>query len=494
MSSVEAVPLDGPPAARPPYRPGIPLAAAARQPAARTRAAGGVRPAGGALPWKILAAAPQAFVLTAAGGVVVEWNARAERLFGWPREEIVGRPLRGTLLPPGDGDPDALLLPPWGRDGADGAVQVTLRHRSGRPLPVTATATAFQRPEGVFLATFFHQTGRPAPETTRGATPSGVRAAWLAERIGGAPTAGDLAAHLRDLLVSALHLGRVEPGDRLPSIREVARRAGTTVHRADRAYRALCTEGLVERRSRSGVFVAAQDQLGNEALCETARWMVEMLAGAGTRRIKIPQLPGVVRRWTGWARFRCGCIAPDVDTQTALRVELGQHFGFDVHMLDAEALPGPGEPLDPGSVAAELRGFDLFVTTAFHAPGVRRVAQALGTPMVVATRNPEHVTAVEERARTEGLTVVCVDRGFGEQVRRACGHHEGHVRVVTVDDARGLESIDPAEPVLLTRAAHRCLREASPRLLIPFSPFLAPRSVRAIGEVLVQLNRRADQP
>jgi len=47
----------------------------------------------------ILRTANDAFVRTDDGGRVVEWNKRAESMFGWPREEALGRMLADTILP-----------------------------------------------------------------------------------------------------------------------------------------------------------------------------------------------------------------------------------------------------------------------------------------------------------------------------------------------------------------------------------------------------------
>ena len=44
--------------------------------------------------WRqVLEAAQEAYVAVDGDAVVVDWNSRAEELFGWPREELVGRPL-----------------------------------------------------------------------------------------------------------------------------------------------------------------------------------------------------------------------------------------------------------------------------------------------------------------------------------------------------------------------------------------------------------------
>ncbi|MHC3467218.1 SpoIIE family protein phosphatase [Streptomyces sp. 7R007] len=62
-------------------------------------------------------------------GTLVEWNAGAERLLGWPAADVLGRPAANLLVT----DADDGVLPPVGPrwDGT-----VTLRHRGGRPLSV----------------------------------------------------------------------------------------------------------------------------------------------------------------------------------------------------------------------------------------------------------------------------------------------------------------------------------------------------------------------
>jgi diguanylate cyclase (GGDEF)-like protein len=52
-------------------------------------------------PWSALVAScPSGFFEVDRRGVVIEWNPRAEELFGWRRDEVVGRSIADTLLPP----------------------------------------------------------------------------------------------------------------------------------------------------------------------------------------------------------------------------------------------------------------------------------------------------------------------------------------------------------------------------------------------------------
>ncbi|WP_427912476.1 ATP-binding protein [Ramlibacter sp. MMS24-I3-19] len=47
----------------------------------------------------ILESAPDPFIAVDFGGCVTDWNSRAEALFGWKRDEMVGRPLVQVLVP-----------------------------------------------------------------------------------------------------------------------------------------------------------------------------------------------------------------------------------------------------------------------------------------------------------------------------------------------------------------------------------------------------------
>ena len=47
----------------------------------------------------ILQTATDAFISVDGAGRVVEWNARAETMFGWSRQEMLGRPLGDAIVP-----------------------------------------------------------------------------------------------------------------------------------------------------------------------------------------------------------------------------------------------------------------------------------------------------------------------------------------------------------------------------------------------------------
>jgi len=64
---------------------------------------------------------------------------------------------------------------------------------------------------------------------------------------------------VRTAIIGAIRDGRLAPGARLPTVRELAGRLGIAVNTVARAYRELETAAIVETRGRQGTFVARQD-------------------------------------------------------------------------------------------------------------------------------------------------------------------------------------------------------------------------------------------
>ena len=158
------------------------------------------------------------------------------------------------------------------------------------------------------------------------------------------------------------------------------------------------------------------------------------------------------------------------------------------------------EPAEHGTLAAgsaslvavsqALHWFDL---DAFHAE-VRRVAVRLEMPLLIATVNPQTVKATEEWLRKQRLTVVCADPLFGDRVRALHGEEgSDRVRVVLADDLPALDSLDRADPVLLTPAARQRMRRADFRLIAPLSPAFSLDFARKVSEVLVRLHIEAER-
>ena len=64
---------------------------------------------------------------------------------------------------------------------------------------------------------------------------------------------------LRTQVIDGVRDGRLPPGTRLPTVRDMAGQLGLAVNTVARAYRELETAGIVETRGRFGTFVARAD-------------------------------------------------------------------------------------------------------------------------------------------------------------------------------------------------------------------------------------------
>jgi diguanylate cyclase (GGDEF)-like protein/PAS domain S-box-containing protein len=88
---------------------------------------------------RLISACPDAFLEVDATGLIIEWNPRAEALFGWSRDEVIGRPAGDTVLPAqlgrspfGDGSDDLGAAP------GNGSQRLRLAHRAGQTIDAEA--------------------------------------------------------------------------------------------------------------------------------------------------------------------------------------------------------------------------------------------------------------------------------------------------------------------------------------------------------------------
>jgi len=88
----------------------------------------------------IIATASDGFVSMDAGGLITEWNHRAEVLFGWSRHEAIGRLLADLIIPESKREAHNSGLRRVLDGGAgrilDQLVEVSAMHRDGREIPV----------------------------------------------------------------------------------------------------------------------------------------------------------------------------------------------------------------------------------------------------------------------------------------------------------------------------------------------------------------------
>ena len=80
-------------------------------------------------------------------GIIVSWNAAAERLFGYSADEIIGRPVL-TLIPPDRQNEETEILARLRKGERVEHFETVRRHKSGAPLDISLTISPVKRPDG----------------------------------------------------------------------------------------------------------------------------------------------------------------------------------------------------------------------------------------------------------------------------------------------------------------------------------------------------------
>ena len=298
-----------------------------------------------------------------------------------------------------------------------------------------------------------------------------------------------IADALRQRFLSALHLGLLEPGARLPSVREIAAEFGVDRRAAAAAYHTLKREGLVELRQRSGIFFAPPRPTTNGGALPSADWVVDVLMQAAARGIPAPDFAARFHGYVGALRLRTACIECNDDQVAALCEELTVHYGFQATGVDVDALLA-------GEATAEVRRADLLVTTPFHAGEVKDVAEGLGKPWVAVSFRMDVFAAIARLLPAGPVYFVVADPRFASKLREVFATVGAASNLHPLIEGRDdLARIPPGAPTYVTRAAHRRLRD--PALLArvtPESRVFSPESARELLSFVVRANMQAVAP
>lgn len=99
----------------------------------------------------ILTNAPDAFLATDQAGILTQWNAQAERTFGWRRDEVLGMPLSMLLTPEASAGARVLDVHAFGS-----RLETTAVHKAGRQIPVELSVASVSDGDGLATIAFLH--------------------------------------------------------------------------------------------------------------------------------------------------------------------------------------------------------------------------------------------------------------------------------------------------------------------------------------------------
>lgn len=293
-----------------------------------------------------------------------------------------------------------------------------------------------------------------------------------------------IADHLRQRLLSGVQLGTLAHGKKLSSVRELAAEFEVDPRVVMAAYSELEREGLVEVRSRSGIFVAAADAVEGQLQRRTADWMVNVLMEGLGRGIAAREFPDRVRQSLETVRLRVACIECNHDQIASLSNELHDDYGVDASGVDTYTLmSGPEPPTD-------VERADLLVTTRFHTVEVGPVARSLGKPWMVAELRVDPFVDIARRLPHGPVYFVLADPRFAGKLERIYRESPGasnlHTLVTGRDD---MSQIPEGAPTYVTRLARERLGEKGiPRQFIPEERTFSRETSRQIFSFIVRAN------
>lgn len=213
---------------------------------------------------------------------------------------------------------------------------------------------------------------------------------------------------VRHELLTALHFGKLTPGDRAPSVRGLARRTGMNRKTVHRAYVHLAEEGLVDLRPGSGTFISqgltsSSDTRVNELLAAANRCS----AKAGALGIRPDVLAVFLGIYLGNGLRGVPVMVTECNHEQLglIRDELQSRLGVSARAaLLPELLSRTNGSLD---------GCHGIVTTDCHFSEVAESAIALRLPVYRVALDASFPQRLAAEAFTSRILMVVRDRSFG---------------------------------------------------------------------------------
>jgi GntR family transcriptional regulator len=272
---------------------------------------------------------------------------------------------------------------------------------------------------------------------------------------------------VRDQLVTQLELGilggEIAAGERLPSVRALARRLRLHPNTVSAAYRLLDATGHVEMRRGSGVFVRAKGATSLAA----ARGLDEMirvaLEEAARRGFGVTEIRAAVSRWlSGTPPDRIVIVDPALSMAELIQAELRPAVALRLEvrrLVDIEESP---EILD-GAIAVSL---------PYHVAALRRAAPRATVLEVTLEVSSEVREAI--RALPKGAIVLVVSHSeavlpFASTLGRSLRGDEVLVETRMLRDARAWRRLSPAADAIFADVlSEETVRKTKSRGLHPF--------------------------
>ena len=297
----------------------------------------------------------------------------------------------------------------------------------------------------------------------------------------------DIVETLRSRVLRAVQSGALGDGDRLPSARDLATEFGVDHRVVLAGYRQLADEGLVELRTRGGIYVRVQRGAPGAIPPLPEGWMADVLSQALAREIPGPELHEWLRRTLETLRLRAVVITTTPDQAAGLCRELRDDFGMEADAVLASEL------VESGAQPLPIRRADLLLTTVAHAGQVRAIGAELKKPVTVIELRPDLTVGEWALLLRQPVYAIVASPKFGQMLRDFFKDLPDvknlHVVVFGTDD---LSSIPANAPTYVTQHVRAQLAGVTiPGRILPAARTISMQSAREIFGFIVRSNLEA---
>jgi DNA-binding transcriptional regulator YhcF (GntR family) len=200
-------------------------------------------------------------------------------------------------------------------------------------------------------------------------------------------------------LLTALHMGKVRPGDRLPSVRQVAQRNSINLKTAFAIYRRLQDEGYVTLRTGSGAYVSDVDAVDLEqAYCLSIfKTIRSNITEAGRLKVSPREYAKLVQGYVNRSRLRLARVAVVECNDEQINIfahDISRKVGIVVQPILLSCLESPDR-----RTSAALSRVDYIATTHFHFKQVSALTAKYQKKLLQLSLNPTFITRIIEAAR-----------------------------------------------------------------------------------------------
>lgn len=207
-------------------------------------------------------------------------------------------------------------------------------------------------------------------------------------------------------LVTALHMGKVGAGDRLPSVRQMALRNNINHKTAFSIYQRLQLEGYITLRRGSGAYVSDFDHADLEqAYCLSLFKLIKSnFAEADRLRISPRDFTKLAQSYLNKSQLKSVKVAVIECNEEQIGVfaaEMTNRLGVIVHPLLLSQLDNPTR-----STHRILSRAELFTTTHFHFKQVKSLLEGYHKKLLQLRLDPNFVPSILNAARQGSLLMI----------------------------------------------------------------------------------------